>query len=77
MLSCLRKSDSGDQTILIDCLTLLIANLIYQDWPLQPAGDSTGESPEVLSHEFTDQIEDRVMTECGTWLKLPTPATPR
>jgi adenosylcobinamide kinase/adenosylcobinamide-phosphate guanylyltransferase len=55
----LEKIGQRDQTVLIDCLTLLITNLLYQDWPLQHSGDSTG----VLSASVTEQIEDRVMTE--------------
>jgi adenosylcobinamide kinase/adenosylcobinamide-phosphate guanylyltransferase len=57
------KIGQRDQTILIDCLTLLITNLIYQDWPLQPAGDSTGERPVVLPPSVTEPIEERVMAE--------------
>jgi adenosylcobinamide kinase/adenosylcobinamide-phosphate guanylyltransferase len=59
----LERIGQQDRTILIDCLTLLITNLIYQDWPLQHADDSSGESPGVLSLKLTDQIEDRVMAE--------------
>lgn len=59
----LERIGQQDGTILIDCLTLLITNLIYQDWPLQPAGDSTGERPGVLPPTVTEQIEDRVMAE--------------
>lgn len=59
----LERIGQQDGTILIDCLTLLITNLIYQDWPLQPAGDSTGERPVVLPPTVTEQIEDRVMAE--------------
>lgn len=33
-----------NQAIIIDCLTLLITNLIYQDWPLQGAAAFPGES---------------------------------
>ncbi len=59
----LERIGQQDRTILIDCLTLLITNLIYQDWPLQHAVDSSGESPGVLSPKLTGQIEDRVLAE--------------
>jgi adenosylcobinamide kinase/adenosylcobinamide-phosphate guanylyltransferase len=59
----LEKIGQQDRTILIDCLTLLVTNLIYQDGPLQPAGDSTGECPGVLPPSVTEQIEDRVLAE--------------
>jgi adenosylcobinamide kinase/adenosylcobinamide-phosphate guanylyltransferase len=57
------KIGQQDQTILIDCLTLLITNLIYQDWPLQPTGDSTGERSVVLPPSVTEPIEERVLAE--------------
>ena len=55
----LEKIGQHEQTILIDCLTLLITNLLYQDWPLQTAGDSA----EALPAGVVEQIEERVMTE--------------
>jgi adenosylcobinamide kinase/adenosylcobinamide-phosphate guanylyltransferase len=55
----LERIGQQEGTILIDCLTLLITNLIYHDWPLQPAGASTG----VLPPGVTEQIEDRVTAE--------------
>ncbi len=55
----LERIGQQDGTILIDCLTLLITNLIYRDWPLQPAGASTG----VLPPGVTEKIEDRVTAE--------------
>jgi adenosylcobinamide kinase/adenosylcobinamide-phosphate guanylyltransferase len=47
-----------DRVILIDCLTLLVTNLMYQDRPVQDDSASQGESP-----GWHDRIEETVMAE--------------
>ena len=73
----LERIGQQDRTILIDCLTLLITNLIYQDWPLQHAVDSSGESPGVLSPGSPARSRIGCWLRCGAWPRLPTPAAPR
>ena len=41
----LERIGQQDRVILIDCLTLLITNLIFQDWPLQHAVDCLRREP--------------------------------
>ncbi len=59
----LERIGQQDQVIVVDCLTLLITNLIYQDGPLQLAGAAPGGDPGVLPLTVTDRIEDMVMAE--------------
>lgn len=59
----LERIGQQDRVILIDCLTLLITNLIYQNWPLQTAGASPEENYVVLPLDVTDRIETAVMAE--------------
>lgn len=61
--SLLERIGQQDQVIIIDCLTLLVTNLIYQDWPSSTAGADPGESPEVLPPSVTEGIEQAVMAE--------------
>lgn len=55
----LERIGQQDRVIIVDCLTLLITNLIYQDWP--PAGG--GDMPGVLQPAVADRIEEMVMVE--------------
>ncbi len=55
----LERIGQQDRTILVDCLTLLVTNLIYHDWP--PAMD--GDTPGVLQPAVADRIEETVMAE--------------
>ncbi len=61
--SLLEKIGQQDQTVLIDCLTLLVTNLIYRDWPASAAGNNPGEGAEVLPPSVTDRIGEAVISE--------------
>ncbi len=52
-----------DQVIIIDCLTLLITNLIYQDCFWQTDGVSMDQAAAVLPAAIADRIEAAVMAE--------------